>query len=203
VLLYRRLRYGYTYMSFTIPNWLEHFLAGPVLLYRRLRYGYTYRLIPLTKGKYAIVDPDDYYWLSEYKWYAFRAGNKFYATRKRRGPKGIKRKTIGMHREVANTPENMVCDHINGKPLDNRKTNLRPATRQQNSWNMSKPLKASCSKYKGVAFHKREKKWSAQIIIDGRQISLGTFEDETEAAKEYDKAAKKYFGQFAKLNFKE
>ena len=64
-------------LTFTIPNRLEYFLAGPVLLYRRLRYGYAFRRITLTQGKFAIVDPDDYYRLSEYKWSASRVYNKF------------------------------------------------------------------------------------------------------------------------------
>ena len=189
-------------LSFTIPNWLEWFLAGPVLLYRRLRYGYAFRRIPLTKGKYAIVDPNDYYWLSEHKWSAFGgACNKFYAGRKSPRRNGKRRKTIRMHREVINTSDGLECDHINGRTLDNRKANLRSVTHMQNIWNLSKSSKIGYSKYKGITFHKAEQKWGAKICVDGRRISLGRFKDETEAAKAYDKAAKKYFGEFAKLNF--
>jgi len=173
-----------------------------VLLYRRLRYGYTYRLIPLTKGKYTIVDPDDYHWLSKYKWYASRDYNKFYAIRAGPNRNGKSGKSIRMHREVAKTPKGMECDHINGDSLDNRKANLRSATRMQNSWNRGKSLRIGHSKYKGVTFFKREQKWGAKICVDGRRISLGRFKDEIQAAKAYDKAAKKYFGEFAKPNFK-
>ena len=108
-----------------------------------------------------------------------------------------------MHREVANTPDGMMCDHINGRTLDNRKANLRSATRLQNSWNLSKSSRVGYSKYKGITFYKSKQKWGAQICVDGRRIFLGKFEDETEAAKAYDKAAKKYFGEYAKLNFPE
>ena len=190
-------------LSFTIPNWLEFLLAGPVLLYRRLRYGYAFRKIPLTQGKYAIVDPVDYYRLSEYKWSAMRAGKKFYAGR--RGPKrnGKRPKMIRMHREVINTPDGLECDHINGRTLDNRKANLRSVTHMQNSWNLSKSSRPGYSKYKGITFHKSEQKWGAQIGVKGKHISLGRYKDEIEAAKAYDKAAKRHFGEFAKLNFKE
>lgn len=189
-------------MSFTIPNWLEVFLAGPVLLYRRLRYGYTFRKIPLTKGKYAIVDPDDYYRLSEYKWFASGGCyNKFYAVCRKPDPNGKGTKVICMHREVANTPEGLVCDHINGRTLDNRKSNLRSATRSQNIWNSRKTSRPGYSKYKGITFYKRHQNWGAQIIVDGRRIFLDKFREEIQAAKAYDRAAKKYFGEFAVLNF--
>jgi hypothetical protein len=190
-------------ISFTIPNWLEFLLAGPVLLYRRLRYGYTFRKIPLTRGQFAVVDPDDYYRLSEHKWRISKDYGKFYAIRTGRSQDGKKRKAIRMHREVAKTPDGLECDHINSDSLDNRKANLRSATRMQNSWNRSKSSKPSYSKYKGVTFDKKMQKWLAQIRVRGKHISIGRFKDEIQAAKAYDKAAKKHFGEFAKLNFPE
>jgi len=187
-----------------IPNRLEYFLAGPLLLYRRLRYGYAFRKILLTKGQYAIVDPDDYYWLSEYKWFASGGCyNRFYAVCRKADPNGKRPKVISMHREVMNTPDGLECDHINGRTLDNRKANLRSATRLQNSWNLSKSSRAGYSKYKGITFRKGPQKWAATICVNGRPIFLGLFKDEIQAAKAYDKAAKKYFGEFAKLNFPE
>jgi hypothetical protein len=188
--------------SITISNWLEYFLAGPVLLYRRLRYCYAFRKIPLTKGQYAIVDPDDYYRLSEYKWFAsVGCYGKFYAVCRKPDPNGKKPKVICMHREVANTPDGLLCDHINGRTLDNRKANLRSATASQNIWNSKKTSKTGYSKYKGITFYKRYQNWGATIHVNGRRIFLGKFKDEIDAAKAYDRAAKKYFGEFAKLNF--
>ena len=189
-------------LSFTIPNRLEYFLAVPVLLYRRLRYGYAFRRIPLTQGKFAIVDPDDYYWLSEYKWSASRLYNKFYAVRTAPAEKGKKRgKTVRMHREIANIPDGLECDHINGSSLDNRKANLRPATRQQNCWNNRKRRPGSLSRYKGVSYSRRGRPWKAMLMIGGKRIYLGSFDTQIQAAKAYDKAAKIHFGQYAKLNF--
>lgn len=157
----------------------------------------------MSRGKYAIVDPDDYYRLSEYKWYVCRDFSKFYAIRTGPNRNGKRGKTIRMHRQVANTPNGLDCDHINGDSLDNRKANLRSATHMQNCWNRGKSSKVGYSKYKGITFHKERQKWAALICVHGRRIFLGKFKDEIEAAKAYDSAAKKHFGEFAKLNFNE
>lgn len=106
-----------------------------------------------------------------------------------------------MHREILNVPAGLECDHINGNSLDNRRANLRAATRQQNCWNNRKRKPNSLSKYKGVSFSKRGKPWKATLTVDGNWIYLGSYNSEKEAAKAYDKAAKKHFGEFAKLNF--
>jgi len=97
-----------------------------------------------------------------------------------------------------------VVDHINHNGLDNRKANLRPATRAQNNYNkLIVKHKESSSKYKGVTWKKENKKWLAQINFKGDYIFLGYFKDERKAAKAYDEAAKKYYSEFACLNFPE
>jgi hypothetical protein len=107
-----------------------------------------------------------------------------------------------MHREIIRTPRHLVVDHINHNGLDNRKANLRPATRAQNNYNrLIIKRKDSSSKYKGVSWKKEYKKWQAQIYVNGQFKFLGYFEDEIQAAKAYDEAAKKYYGRFACLNF--
>jgi hypothetical protein len=168
-----------------------------VLLYRRLRYGYTFRRIPLTQGKFAIVDPEDYQRLNKVKWHTCGKRGVFYARQNKRI--NGKQVTTLMHRAVVSVPNDMVVDHINHNGLDNRKANLRPATRSQNICN-SLPRQHS-SRFKGVAFDKVRKKWEVQVAYRGQKICLGRFVDEIEAAKAYDEAAKKYQGEFAVLNF--
>ena len=187
--------------SITIPDRLAWLFVALLLLYRRARYGYAFRRIPLTQGKYALVDQDDFERLNKHKWYAVKSANTFYARRtKRAGKKYI---AMRMHREVINPPDNLFVDHINHNGLDNRKANLRPATCAQNSYNRIRFRKIQSSKYTGISWTKQNKKWMVQIRYKGRRIFLGLFEDEIQAAKEYDKAAKKYHGEFASLNFKE
>jgi HNH endonuclease/AP2 domain len=184
-----------------IPTWLERPAVWVVLLYRRLRYGYAFRRIPLTKGKYAIVDPDDYQRLSEHKWHLTKNTHTFYA--KRNPSKGKGTAPIYMHRCVMEVPPGMVVDHINHDGLDNRKTNLRPATRAQNNRHTKKVDTKAGSRYKGVYYDRRDRVWYAKITSNGKTTRLGSFKDEIEAAETYDRAAKKYHGQFAGLNFPE
>jgi hypothetical protein len=76
-----------------------------VLLYRRLRYGCAFRRIPLSRGKYALVDPDDYDWLSKYNWHMVGDKGAFYAVRNTGQRRGAKRIVVKMHREVLAVPD--------------------------------------------------------------------------------------------------
>lgn len=95
-------------------------------------------------------------------------------------------------------PENQI-DHINGDTTDNRICNLRDATNQQNQYN-SKVINKS-SKFKGVHFESFTNKWKVQIRINKKQVTIGRYKTEVEAAKAYDSKAKEVFGEFARLNF--
>jgi hypothetical protein len=96
-------------------------------------------------------------------------------------------------------PEDQI-DHINNDRTDNRIENLREATRFQNNRNKSS-AKGSTSKYLGVSWANRANKWAAQIKVDGKNYHLGYFTVEEDAARAYDRAALKYFGLYANLNF--
>jgi hypothetical protein len=154
------------------------------------------RKIKLTQGKYALVDDADYDWLNQYKWHAYysKRTNTFYAVH---SISSIKK--ISMQRMIMNTSTGLHTDHKNGKTLDNRRANLRVATVSQNCMNR-KGDKNSTSKFKGVSWNKHAKKWRSFIMSKAKLIYLGSFDSEIDAAKIYNQAAIKYFGNFARLN---
>lgn len=154
-------------------------------------------MIPLTQGKSAMVDDEDYDWLNQWKWH-FAQG---YASRNSGSVLGL-RKAIRMHREILRTPKGMDTDHINGNTLDNRRKNLRICTRAQNNTN-TRVRKDNTSGFRGVTWHTYTRKWEAQININGKHTHLGLFKTPEEAALAYDQEAKKHHGEFARLNFPE
>ena len=154
------------------------------------------RLIPLTRGKFAVVDAEDYPRLSRYTWFAEGTDKNCYAVRKANG------KSIKMHREIMHAPDHLVVDHINHDGLCNRKENLRLCTFAENCRNTRRTAGAT-SKYKGVHWYKANKKWAAAIRFDNKTYHLGYFDNECDAARAYDEAAKKYHGDFATLNLQD
>ena len=167
----------------------------------RLFIGDNMKRIPLTQGKFAIVDDEDYEDLMQFKWCAFKSGNNWYAKRDIRNSDG-KRRQERMHRHILGLKygDKHLTDHISHNGLDNRRAKIRICTNSQNCRNRQ-PHKDSASQFKGVTWHKDRKKWQSRIYAIGKKISLGLFCDEIEAAKTYDIAAIKYFGDFAYLNF--
>jgi hypothetical protein len=180
-----------------VPRLIEWPIVAIALWFRKKQYGYEFRRIKLTKGQYTIVDVEDYPKLAGDEWQFYESESKnFYAVRL------DKNKLVKMHREIMNNPVGLFVDHKNGNGLDNRKKNLRIATPAQNNYNSRKRGGNVSSKYKGVSKIKKNNRWRAYITIAGpKQKHLGYFDNEIEAAKAYDGAAKELFGEFARLNF--
>ena len=168
--------------------------------------------IPLTQGKVALVDDEDFDELSKWKWQASPARRAdgtirtWYAARSIRA--GDRKRWVGMHRQILGVDDPRVdIDHSDGDGLNNQRSNIRRATRQENLRNQRKSSGCS-SQYKGVYNHRvGKKRWQA-MINDGpvgktgvaRRRSLGYFSSESDAARAYDKAASESFGEFALLN---
>ncbi len=156
------------------------------------------KTIPLTQGKCAIVDDEDYEQLNQWKWIACKSRNTFYAAKsaKINGYWSTKK----MHHFILpSIPKGSMVDHKNRNGLDNRKNNLRICSIAQNTRNRKTPPHSS--KYKGVCWEGRRKAWRAYITIKGKFIHIGYFNKEERAAIAYDKAAKTLFGEFAYTNF--
>lgn len=155
--------------------------------------------IPLTQGKVALVDDKDYEALMKWKWFYLTSPISKLGYAARTVKVNGKRKHILMHRVILNTPFGYQTDHVNGDGLDNRKVNLRIATRSQNQCNTNK-RQDNTSGFKGVSWHKQNKRWQAYIGLKAKQIYLGLFKDKDEAALAYNEAAIKLHGEFAHLN---
>ncbi len=154
--------------------------------------------IPLTQGKVAVVDEEDYAELFKHKWHASQGGRTAYAKRDTR--KGGVRRTHYMHREIMNPLPSLEIHHINHNGLDNRKSNLCICTKSRNSQSQI-PQKNRSSRYKGVSRHKQNGKWSSAICHNRRRFYLGVFSSQVRAAKAYDDKAVELFGDFAYPNF--
>jgi hypothetical protein len=150
------------------------------------------RHVPLTKGLFAIVDEGDFDRVSRLKWRAAGALSRQYA--------GSGSRTIWMHRFIIDAPATHLVDHINGLTLDNRRSNLRICTHAENSRNR-KCRSHSELPFRGVV--RRQARFYANIWAENRRLFLGSFQTAEEAAHAYDAAAKKFYGEFACLNFPE
>ncbi len=152
------------------------------------------REIPLTEGKVALVDDEDYEWLSRWRW-RLHAKGPGYASRRDRS-----RGSVLMHRAIMNADKGVVISHRNGNTLDNRRANLYAETRSQ-AGSRQRIRTGGQSAYKGVAWDVTNGHWVARIKVQGKRIYLGSFADDVAAARAYDVAALRYFGPLAVTNF--
>jgi len=152
--------------------------------------------IPLTKGFFALVDDEDFEFLMQWKWFVSKKKNQFVAESRVGSP--LVR--VKMHRFIMQLSDKKMCvDHINGESLDNRRSNLRICTHAQNLRN-KRLSKNNTSGFKGVNWNKNSDKWEVRIKTDGKSKCVGYFKCLLTAAKAYNEAAKKYHGEFARLN---
>lgn len=154
------------------------------------------------RGRVALVDVEDFDLVMQYRWSVMEAVRG----RGRSGPYAVtssicdangKQRTTRMHVLIMGQ---LWIDHVNGDGLDNRRSNLRPATVAQNNRNR-RPTVGTSSQFKGVRWYPPREKWNARIGHNGKLRHLGYFEDEIEAAKAYDEAARLLFGEYARPNF--
>lgn len=158
-----------------------------------------HRSIPLSQGRVCWVDQSDYQMLRAFCWsYSRSATSVGYASRM--ATCGGKKCGLSMHRMIMLPDPGQQVDHINLNGLDNRRKNLRLCTPSQNHANRRRDGNPR-SRYRGVAWLRRDSKWKAQVKRDHKCVNLGHFHDEVAAALAYDVAALSVFGEFAWPNF--
>lgn len=155
-------------------------------------------IVPLTQGMVAVIDDEDAQAIFGLRWCAKRTKKKYYAMTHIR--KDGRLRSIQMGRYLLQSPRNMLVDHINGDPLDNRRSNLRVVTVQQNNWNSSPHKRCSVPQYKGVC--KRVLKtgvarYDALIRVHGKKVYLGRYATPEEAGAAYARHAEIVQGEYA------
>ena len=157
--------------------------------------------IPLTRGMFALVDDEDYEFLMQFKWHAKHTNyENYYACHSAWNKETKKKHDVYLHRLIMNTPKGMDCDHEDGVKLNCQKYNLRNCSHKNNMENMGRHKDCS-SQYKGVSFIKQTGKWRARIFYENKEIRLGHFNTELEAAIAHDEGILKYKPKYGRLNF--
>lgn len=173
------------------------------------------KTIPLSQGKVALVDDQDFEWLSQFRWCYWGTYAMRYERNREKSDQQAKRRPIQMHRAILRKMhprriDGLMSDHISGDRLDNRRCNLRVCTPVQNSQNRIGKRK-SYTAYKGVfpvnadyrgirRRSKTRKPWVTVIVVNGEIKRFGPFVSDTEAALAYNTEALEHFGEFAQLN---
>jgi HNH endonuclease len=153
----------------------------------------SYKIIPLTKGQNALVDAEDYEFLTRWNWFAHwsKCVRGYYAAR------DIEGKYVSMHTVIMQTGPGEEVDHIDGNGLNNRRYNLRKCFHAQNAKNK----KRKPGRYLGVHWRKDVQKWAGEVMADGKRVFVGYFYSAEECAHARDEIAKQLHGPFANLNF--
>lgn len=147
--------------------------------------------IPLTKGRFALVDDEDFDIVNQWKWSCWVDPVSGVAYALRQVSKG---KQITLHRFLLQAPKGLLVDHFNGDGLDNRRQNIRLCTRKQNNVN-SPVTKRNLVGLKGVS--RSGAKWRARIDIQNKTLSLGSFLYKENAELAYKLISLLYYGEYA------
>lgn len=153
--------------------------------------------VTLSTGQVAIVDEADLERLRPYRWHGeqWRSDGSWYAATYHRHGR------ITMHRLLLDARPGEIIDHINGNGLDNRRSNLRLCSHDQNMHNVHQPSRSKHG-YFGVKFDARCGKWIAGIKANNRTRYLGAYDSPEQAAAAYDGASRALFGPNSTLNFR-
>ena len=151
--------------------------------------------IPLSQGKFALVDDEDFETVGQMRWYTMRIHNVWYAA----SSQAVEGTRVYLHRFLMDPPSDMEVDHINGDGLDNRRENLRVCLHRDNLRNVRRTV-TSRSGFRGV-LKTRSGRWEARTKRLGRIIHIGTFDTPEEAARARDRKIIELHGEFAVLNF--
>lgn len=156
--------------------------------------------IELSQGEYAVCDLADLPLVAAHRWCAACFKHNIYAITQVRDARG-RQVSVRLHRLIVGVTDPTVCvDHRNLDGLDNRRQNLRRASRKENTWNCPRP-RTNTSGYKGVTLDTKSGRYTAGIKVNGKTLHLGRYTDPVEAARAYDEAAHRHHGAFARTNF--
>lgn len=157
--------------------------------------------IPLTQGKVAQIDDEDWPLVAAYRWYAHKdQDGRWYAQTNTHDPVTGRRVTLAMHRVILAAKPGEMADHKNpAATLDNRRQNLRVCTNALNQQNICG--RGGKSRFKGVSWNSQKRRWKVAFRCHGEFHFIGYFADEEEAARAYDAAILPLAGEFARPNF--
>ena len=158
--------------------------------------GYGIHLVPLTRGKFALIDSAFAEVVGLHNWCAAKMGRAWYAYRTVVADDG-RHVSVALHTQIAGEIPGLRVDHIDGDGLDNRRCNLRHVTAAQNAWNSDAP-KTNKSGRKGVHFYKKKRKYIASIKVNGKAYHLGSYDDFQDAVNARAAAERALHGEFAR-----